>query len=362
MINTQRLVDTFCEIVRIDSVSREEDAIAKDLTYRLKELGLDVVEDKFGNLVTVQKEVNPLILSAHMDTVEPGRGIKPKVVDGKIVSDGTTILGGDCKAGVASILEAIASLRDDNTEHIPFQVVFTRGEEIGLIGAAHLDFDLLHGQNIVVFDGNGPVNTITSMSPTSVHFDVKVVGRAAHAGVEPEKGLSAIRIAADIIMRLPQGRLDPETTMNIGKISGGLVRNAVPAEAEFAGEFRSRNAETVELLKLQVSSILEHARDTYKDAKIEQDAEVMFKMYQLDAEDPILKMVSSIMNSMGLSPNPRPSGGGTDANIFIDKGFDAVVVGMATNAMHTVNEYVIVDELRDAATFCEHLVKPEAGK
>ena len=281
MIDKDRLITTFCDIVQIDSPSGEEEEMAQDLTRRLTDLGFIISRDAHGNLLASEEGSDPLMLSAHMDTVNPGRGIKPRVIGDEVHTDGTTILGGDCKAGVAAILEALESLKEDGSQRIPVQLVFTRGEEIGLVGAWNLDFSMVQAKQAVVFDGNGPVNTVITASPTYVGFDVHVTGRSAHAGVEPEKGLSAIRIAADIIGKLPQGRMDDETTINVGLITGGSVRNAVPEEAFFSGEFRSRNTETLELMRLQVEDALARARDQYTEAKIVGDLNVQFHTYHL---------------------------------------------------------------------------------
>lgn len=356
MVNQERLVNLFCELVRIDSPSNEEEEVAKHLTERLSLLGFQVERDAHGNVIASEPGDNPLLLSAHMDTVEPGRGIKPQVRGDRIESDGTTILGGDCKAGVAAILEGLDSAAESGRARRPVQVVFTRGEEIGLVGANNLDYSMIRAKESVVFDGNGPVNTITGASPTYMRFDVTVKGRAAHAGVEPEKGLSAIRIASEIIAGLPQGRLDAESTFNVGLISGGSVRNAVPADATFGGEFRSHNTETVDLLRLQVLAALEQARQRYRDALIREDLEVMFHRYNLDPNDPIVRLVTRAMVAMGLKPDIRPSGGGTDANAMRLHSIDCVVVGMATNEMHTVNEYVVIPDLMATARFCERIM------
>ena len=356
MIDQERLVNSFCEMVRIDSPSDEEEEVAKHLTEKLTQLGFQVQRDAHGNVIASEEGDDPLLLSAHMDTVEPGRGIKPEVRGDRIVSDGTTILGGDCKAGVSAILEGLQSVKDEGLSRRPLQVVFTRGEEIGLIGATNLDYSMIRAKESVVFDGNGPVNTITGASPTYISFDVTVKGRAAHAGVEPEKGLSAIRIATDIISQLPQGRLDEETTFNVGFISGGSVRNAVPAEATFGGEFRSRNTETLDLLRLEVLATLEQARQRYGEASIEEDLEVLFHMYNLDPNDQIVKLVTRVMGDLNLPPNIQPSGGGTDANVMRHHGIECVVVGMSTNEMHTVNEYVVVPDLVTTARFCHMVV------
>ena len=356
MIDQDRLINSFCDLVQIDSPSDEEEEVAQHLIPQLEALGLSVARDAHGNVIASEYGDNPLLLSAHMDTVEPGRGIKPSIQGDRIVSDGTTILGGDCKAGVAAIMEGLSSIMEDSRAHRPVQVVFTRGEEIGLVGASNLDWSMIKATEAVVFDGNGPVNTITGSSPTYMRFDVTVHGRAAHAGVEPEKGLSAIRIATDIINQLPQGRLDEESTFNVGLISGGTVRNAVPPLATFGGEFRSRNSETFDLLRLQLLDTLEQARQKYSDATIDEDLEVMFRMYNLDPEESIVKLATRVMTEMGMNPDIRPSGGGTDGNVFRLNGIANVVVGMSTNSMHTVDEYVVIPDLVNTARFCQQVV------
>ena len=357
MIDRDRLVQTFCDLVRIDSPSGEEDAAAIDLMERLRALGFSPVRDDYGNVVAGEGGPDPLLLSAHLDTVEPGRGIEPIVDADRIVSDGTTILGGDCKAGVAAILEALTSIREDGTAHRPIEVAFTREEEIGLVGARNLDFSKIAAREAVVFDGEGAPSQITSASPTYIGFDIDITGRAAHAGVEPEKGLSAIEIAAAIISKLPQGRLDQESTFNIGTIEGGTVRNAVPESTTVRGEFRSRNLETLDSIRLQLSEAISSVREAFPEANIEDHLHTEFETYTLTDDDPATSLVTAALRSLGLEPSMRPSGGGTDGNIFRRRGISAVVVGMADHDMHTVRESVTIPDLVDAAHLCETLLR-----
>ena len=356
MINRERLIRTFCELVKIDSPSGEEDAICAYLKHRLEELDLTVFTDNFGNIITTTKETNPLMLSCHVDTVEPGRGIKPKVVGDRIVSDGTTILGGDAKAGLASILEALDSIKEDESSHIPFQVVLTRAEETGLLGARNLDFSMITSKEAIVFDGEGPVSRITSAAPTYIAFDLEVTGRAAHAGVEPEKGLSAILIASEIITRLPQGRLDEETTFNIGTFEGGSTRNTVPEHCLIRGEFRSRSLESLDDLDLQLTETIDKVSQMFPEATIEKKLITEFETYTITNEDPSTKRVIATLQKLGLKPTLLPSGGGTDGNIFRQHGISAVVVGMADNHMHTVREYVTIPDLMDAASLAKSIL------
>lgn len=357
MINRERLVKTFCELVRVDSPSGEEEEIAKNLTARLKLLGLTTYRDTYGNLIATDGGSDPLLLSAHMDTVEPGRGIQPYVKNNLIVSDETTILGGDCKAGVSAILEALESIQEDSSPRRSVEVAFTREEEIGLVGARNLDFTKLSASSAIVFDGEGPPSRITSASPTYIGFDIKITGRAAHAGVEPEKGLSAIRMAAELISLLPQGRLDDETTFNVGKIVGGQVRNAVPETASVTGEFRSHNLETLDEVRMQLTQAVEKVENLYPESIIENHLHTEFESYSLDTDNPFTKEVVSALLSLGLEPEFMSSGGGTDGNVFRQKGIASVVVGMAVQGMHTRQEYVVIPDLVEAAHLCETLLR-----
>ena len=357
MINPDRLVKTFCDLVSIDSPSSSEEKIAVELVSRLKALGLTVIRDDYGNVIASDSRENPVMLSAHMDTVEPGQGVKPSIEGDRIVSDGTTILGGDCKAGVSAIMEALESIIEDETPHLPIEVVFTREEETALVGARNLDFSKIASKEAIVFDGEGPVNRITSSSPTYIGFNIEITGRAAHAGVEPEKGLSAIKIAAELITRLPQGRLDGETTFNIGSIEGGQVRNAVPETTKVVGEFRSMNIETLDTVRLQLTETIGTVQELFPEAVLDAHLHTDFETYTLPENDPALIRAKTAMISIGLEPYMLPSGGGTDGNIFRRNGINSVVVGMADNGMHTKTEYVIIPDLVDAAHFCEALIR-----
>ena len=358
MIDRDRLVKTFCDLVQIDSPSGEEAAMTAELTKRLEGLGLETELDDYGNLIARKGEGdNPLLLSAHMDTVEPGRGVKPTVRGDRIESDGTTILGGDCKCGVSAVLEALESIHEDGTEHIPIEVVLTREEEPGLIGARKLDYSKITATDAVVFDGEGPPSRITSASPTYIGFRIEVTGRAAHAGVEPEKGLSAIRIASEIVTRLPQGRLDEETTFNVGTIEGGSVRNTVPEQTILVGEFRSLSLETMDAVLIQLNGVLGEVREMFPAAVIDDHLHTEFEAYSVDESDPMVRRITEALEGLGMKATLGTSGGGSDGNIFRQRGINSVVVGMGDNGMHTVREYVAIPYLVDTAHLCEEMVR-----
>ena len=357
MIDRDRLVKTFCELASIDSPSGEEAEVAAELQRRLEALGLTVYIDDYGNVIANEGRESSLLISAHMDTVEPGRGIRPLVRGDRIATDGTTILGGDCKAGVAAILEAIQSVGEDGDAHIPVEVCFTREEEIGLVGARNLDFSKITARQAIVFDGEGPPSRITSTSPTYVGFDFEIRGRAAHAGVEPEKGLSAIRVAAEMITRLPQGRLDGETTFNVANIEGGTTRNTVPENATVRGEFRSASIEALDDIRASIDSVLQEVRAMFPEAVVEEHLHTEFEAYNVSADDPAVQRVQAAIRDLGMEPTMMPSGGGTDGNVFRQNDIAAVVVGMADSNMHTLQEYVTISEMVDAAHLCETLLK-----
>jgi tripeptide aminopeptidase len=357
MINRERLINTFCELVKIDSPSGEEEVIRSLLEKKLTDVGLDTLIDDYGNLIAKKDGPNPILLSAHMDTVEPGRNIKPSIKKDRIISDGTTILGGDCKAGVSAIIEAVESFHEDGLDFPPLEIVLTREEEIGLVGARNLDFSLIHSKLAIVFDGEGPVSQITSSSPSYVGFDMAIKGISAHAGAEPEKGLSAIKIAGDLISELPQGRLDKNTTFNIGTIEGGSVRNTVAENVNIKGEFRSTNIENLDEIRNQIDIILNKIRNKYPESEITNHLHVEFETYNISDNEPALLTIKAALNSLGLPIEMKASGGGTDGNVFRLNGISAVVVGMADHGMHTVREYVTIPDLIDAAHVCETLLR-----
>tara|TARA_B100002052_G_scaffold112360_1_gene103607 strand:+ start:3331 stop:4416 length:1086 start_codon:yes stop_codon:yes gene_type:complete len=359
MINKERLIKTFCDLVQIDSPSGEEENVALFLIDFLENLGLKTQRDSYGNLIAKSSGKPQIILSGHMDTVEPGRGIKPQIQQDKIVSDGTTILGGDAKAGVSAILEGLQSIFEDHHQIPPVEVVFTREEEIGLVGAENLDFSLISAKEAIVFDGEGPASTMTISSPTYMGFIIEITGRSAHAGVEPEKGLSAIRIAADLITKLPQGRLDKNTTFNIGLIEGGSTRNTVADSTTITGEFRSTNIEKLDEIQSEITEIVQSIKTKYPEANLNTHLHKQFETYTISEDDPVRRRVNESLNSLGLTPNYVESGGGTDGNVFKLNNIDAVVIGMAVTGMHTKREFVTIPDLVDTAHLCEALLRKE---
>ena len=357
MPDPDRLLRTFMELVSIDSPSGLEEDVATEIGRRLSALGGRVQRDAHGNLIArLDGEGAPFLLSAHMDTVEPGRGIRPLVDGDRVHTDGSTILGGDPKAGVAAIIEALTALHEASARHRAVEVVLTRGEEVGLEGSRNLDYSLVTAREGVVMDGEGAVSELTDAAPAQYILDIEITGRAAHAGVEPEKGLSAIRIAAELISALPQGRLDAETTANTGQISGGSARNAVPEHASIKAEFRSRDPERLKALAAEYEAVIQAARVRHPEARIESDLRYLFDGYRLSGEHPVIVACTAALAKIGLQPTLKPSGGATDANIFAGHGISAAVLGLGGWNFHTTREELSITNMVNSARFLEALL------
>jgi tripeptide aminopeptidase len=357
MINKKRLIQTFLDLVGIDSPSGEERAVAEYAAKFLRKLGGKVEFDSYGNVIGKFKgEGETMMLNSHLDTVEPGRGIKASVRGDKIVSDGSTILGGDAKAGVAAILEALISLKEDNRQHVPIEVVFTLAEESGLVGATNLDYSKISAKRGITFDGERGVENLTISAPGYNRVDVTIIGRGAHAGAEPEKGISAIKIAAEIIGKLEVGRIDSETTANVGLIEGGSARNAVPERVHFKAEIRSRSLKKLEDHVIHFEEVFKSVMNKYPDAKIELTMQREFDPYIFEESHRVIKQIQDVFKVMKIKPKLEVSGGGTDVNVFHIHGIEAVCVGVGDYEAHTTREYVVVREMVEAAEFCEKLI------
>lgn len=357
MINQERLVKTFLDLVQIDSPSGHEDAIAKEVIQRLKALGAKARRDKVGNVIACfEGKGEPLMVNAHLDTVEPGRGIRPLIKGDVITSDGTTILGADCKVGVSALLEALTSIKEDKKFHVPIDVLLTVEEESSLRGSRELDVHDIRARRGFTFDAGGGANQICLSSPYYHSVDVHITGRAAHAGEEPEKGISAIAIAAQIIAELPLGRLDEQTTANVGLIQGGSVRNAVPETAIFQGEIRSRDEKRLIEVTDRWVAVGEKIKELHPQSVITVKVEREFDGYVFTKEHPLVSLVQKGLKEIGLEAEFVHSGGGTDVNGFHAKGITALGIGAASWESHTAREYTKISEILKITRLAEQLI------
>ena len=364
MPDRQRLTQTLIDLIKIDSPTGEEDAIDAHLSNVLANLGAVVRHDDYGNLVATfagsdgSASRTPVMLSAHMDTVEPGRGIKPMLdADGETLrSDGSTILGGDCKAGIAIVLEGLTSAMEDGSPIRPVQVVFSRAEEGGLNGARNLDFSLVEARSGMVFDGEGAVSRICVGAPAQNIVQCHITGVAAHAGLEPENGVSALLVAANILTRLPLGRIDHETTSNIGVLEGGLKRNIIPERAYLDGELRSRDQAKLDNYTAEFRRAFDQAAAIYPKAQIDLNMWSQYRAYSIPDDHPALADISRAVATIGLTPAMETTGGGSDANVFFEHGIAALPVGIGVRDFHTTRETANLSEIYDAARACREYI------
>ena len=368
MLNRQRLIDEFIELLKIDSPTRQERLVAEALKPRLLELGLEVREDQAGeaiggncgNLIACLKGNLPgvptLLLSAHMDTVAPCLNIKPIIQDGIIRSAGETILGADDKSGIVPILEALRVLKESNLPHGDIQVVFSIAEEGGLNGSKHLDPSLLKADLGFILDSGGSPGKIINEAPGQDRIYVTVKGKAAHAGIAPEEGINAITAAAKAISKLPQGRLDEETTANIGTIQGGLATNIVAESVEIACESRSRSLDKLDRLTAEICEIFVHtASELGAEAQIK--TERLYSPFKLSPESPAAVLAAEAAKAAGLQPKFAPTGGGSDANNFNLYGVPCLVLSTGMEKLHTTDEYICEDDLVRMTEFVLEIIK-----
>ncbi|RWZ60146.1 M20/M25/M40 family metallo-hydrolase [Halobacillus fulvus] len=370
-INKQRLLDEFLELVQIDSETKEEAAIARVLKEKFETLGLEVLEDqameKTGhgannlicNLKGSKSDADPIYFTSHMDTVVPGKGIKPSIEDGYVITDGTTILGADDKAGVAAILEAIRSLSEQEVEHGDLQFVITVGEESGLVGAKALDSSLLKAKYGYALDSDGQVGNIIISAPTQAKINAIVKGKTAHAGVAPEKGVSAITLASKAVAKMPLGRIDDETTANIGRFEGGQKTNIVCDHVEILAEARSLVPEKMEA---QVEKMKKAFEETAKEmgGEVELDIDVMYPGFKQKAGDQVVEVARAAALSIGRTSELLTSGGGSDANIIAGFGIPTVNLAVGYEEIHTTNERMPVAELEKVAELVTAIVEEVA--
>lgn len=361
-LNHPRLIDYFMDLVRIDSLSRREGAVARRLKADLEAIGAKVriddageqVGGDTGNVIATIPGTAPgpwLLLSAHMDTVVPGEGIVPVRRTDRITSDGRTILGGDDKSGVAIIMEVLRTATEQRIPHSGVEVVFTICEEVGLLGAKHVAADALNARGGLVLDSEH-ASFLFTKGPAADKLEFTVVGLEAHSGICPERGISAIQVASEAIASMRLGRIDEETTANLGVMRGGAATNIVPKEAVVAGEARSLSerkldeqtahmrrcfAEAAARHRVTVDGVTHHARVV---ERVERD----FPRLDVPDNAPIVRAVFDAAQRVGWSVATRSTGGGCDANVFNQKGLRVANLGTGMRAIHTVNEYLLLDE------------------
>jgi tripeptide aminopeptidase len=365
------LIDYFLRLVQIDSESKDERDIALSLKADLEELGFSVVFDKanektggtIGNLIASlpgKVDSKPLLLCAHLDTVTPGKGVKPVIEGDLIKSDGTTILGSDDKSGIAQIVWAIKEIIENDEPHPPVELLFTISEEIGLLGAKYCDYSLLKAKNCYTLDTH-EIGAVMNGAPSQNNLLFIVHGKKAHAGVEPEKGLNAIRVAAEALSAIPLGRIDRETTCNIGVISGGTARNVVPDAVRIKGEVRSHNEEKLQEVTSQICDTMEKVVTSHRvngyQAKVEVTVDKSYSAFLVPEEEMIVQIARKASQQLSLPDKVYRGGGGSDANIFNLHGIKTVVIGTGMDAVHTLEENISISALEKGMNWVKEILR-----
>jgi len=355
MIKKERLYSRFIELCSIDSESTRERLMADRLTELLTELGCTVMEDDAaekvggtaGNLVARLAGTgpgDPLFFSCHIDRVVPGVGVRPRIEGAYIVSDGTTVLGADDAAGLAAVLEGLSVLREHAIPHPSIEIVLTVAEELALLGASHLDTSHLIARCGFVLDAGGPIGEIVIHAPEQVKIHAVFHGRSAHAGFAPEQGISAIQIAAQAISRMQLLRIDAETTANIGSIHAEGPTNIVAERCGLKAEARSLDPAK---LRAQVVGMTEAMESAARDfgGSVEIQVEPCYRAYRLSEDAEPAQRAARAARKIGVPARFKATGGGSDANVFNDRGFPAVVLSCGYEKVHTTEERIPLEQL-----------------
>lgn len=372
MINKKRLVKTFLQLVRIDSPSKKEKKAAEFLRHKLRSLGIRSKYDNAGKWIGGEcgnihayiksrlKNVPTVLINAHIDTVAHNGRIKPQIRAGVIRSDGSTILGADCKAGVAAIIEAITYLKENRFDLPNIKICFTVAEEIGLHGARHAPYEKIKADHGFVLDG-GAVEKIINRAPSQINFEAKIFGRAAHAGVHPEKGINAIKVASEAITRMKIGRIDRETTANIGIIEGGSATNIVPEVVTIKGEARSHSKRKLKKQVHSVTKILTRTCKKYR-AYLKMNVKPVYQSFKINEKSKEMSIVKAAVKILGIRPKIDMTGGGSDANIFNEMGIPSIILGVGSHNVHTSRESIAIEDLAKGTELLIEVIKEASEK
>ena len=370
------IIEYFLGLIKIDSESKNEKAVAEKLEKDLEELGAEVLFDNahqrtggnVGNLYAyIPGSINkpPILFCAHMDTVKPGNGINPQLKDGLITSDGTTILGGDDKSGIAEIIWAIKELKESGEKHAPVEILFTISEEIGLLGAKYLDYSMIRSKIGYALDGHR-VACLNICAPSQNSIKLVVRGKESHAGAAPEKGINAIRVAAEAISAMPMGRIDSETTCNVGIIKGGKATNIVPNEVSIEAEARSHSKDKLEKITAEICQVF---KDTVKKFQVEKyKAAVEIKVHEeyqafrLNENAEVVVLAKDAAEKLDIEFKTEIGGGGSDANIFNQHGLQMAVAGTGMDKVHTVDECIKISEIEIGAKWVLKIIHAYSNK
>lgn len=369
VLNKDRIFEEFKELVAIPCHSTKERQIFEVVKAKLEALGFTVEEDdaaakldgECGNMwafLPGNKEgATKVLLSGHLDGVEPCNGTTVVRKDGVLYSDGTTILGSDDKSGVVAILEGVRMILEENAEHGDIQVLFTVAEEGGVNGSRCMDKSKLNADVGYALDSEGAPGEIIVGAPGQYKYTIKVIGKTAHGGMEPEKGINSVMVAAKALAEVKRyGRIDEETTANIGIINGGIATNIVPALVEIQGDARSRNSEKLIAIRDEIVNTICSAVEKH-GAKAEADVVLKYNSFLVDENSKVVELAKDACAQFGFEPNVGLTGGGSDANFINAYGVPCVILGTGMSNVHTVDEYIKEEDLYNSALMVYGILK-----
>lgn len=369
MLQKERLQELFIEMVQIYSPSKGEKTMAdwleKYLTERKIQFQSDNAGEAYGgngrNIVAYipgTQEGMAIGFGAHMDQIEPCEFVKP-VVEGNIIrTDKTTTLGGDDKAGIAAILEAVEDILESGAPHRDIYLVFTCSEEISMLGTKHMDLSMLPCKDLVIADAARDTGVIAYKAPAMEAVSVTFRGKKAHAGLEPEKGINAIVAASKAISQMHIGRMDAETTSNIGRIEGGAATNIVTDEVTFTAEIRAHSMEKLAHELAHMEQCCKQAAEEMK-ASYELCHELAYPSLSLDLDCELVKITEKAMKAEGIEPELMVIGGGSDANVLAGHGYRSVIISLGMKDVHTVEESLDINETYKAAKVIRRMMSVE---
>ena len=374
MINEDRLINEFINLTKFDSESFNELEIQKYVITRLKELGLDVFEDnsknnykKYSDSKNITNNVyarlkgdiegKGIILAAHLDTVSPGKNKKAIINNDRIESDHNTVLGADDLSAVASILEVLRVIKENKLSHKDIEIIFFVAEEPFAKGSRHFDYSLLKSDMAFVFDLEGNINDVAISAPSIISFNIKIKGKASHAGFRPEDGINSLIIFNEALNEIKLGRVDDKTTLNIGLINGGSGVNIVPELIELKGEIRSLD-NSIAINKLnELKSIFESKAKKYKGS-IDFNYDIEFSAYEINRSDSIIKKYEDAISKINKKKiNYIKTFGGSDNNNLNMNNIKGIVIGNGMRNVHSKDEYILIDDLKDTAKLILNLVE-----
>ena len=361
LINKKRLLETFFELLKIKSPSRDEKQMADYVSYILRSLGLTVIKDdagkkigsNAGNIIALLESncengatrTQPLFFGAHLDTVSVNGEIKPEIRDKKIVNKNKNcILGGDDKAAIAAIIEAIRTIKDFKIKTGNIYLIFTIAEEVGLLGSKNMNLKPLKAKYGFVFDGDGDIGKIFNQAPFHNAIDITIIGKAAHAGISPQKGINAIQVASHAISKMKLGRIEPGTTCNIGTIEGGVATNIIPEKVQIKAEARSLQEERLKELTGRIINDFETcAKENGAKARFKVKRE--YDGFKIPENELPIIMAKNVFKKLKVKSKILSTVGGSDVNILNSKGKMAINLSAGMENVHSSKEYVKIAEL-----------------